>query len=37
MKQDDLERMAERAADAVLFLFAVPTFVMLMILVMACA
>ena len=37
MKQDDLERMAERAADAVLILFAMPTFIVLMILIMACA
>tara|TARA_Y100001963_G_C6745834_1_gene431546 strand:+ start:1494 stop:1607 length:114 start_codon:yes stop_codon:yes gene_type:complete len=37
MKQDDLERMAGRAVDAVLILLAMPVLVLLVILIMACA
>ena len=37
MKQDDLERMAGRAVDAVLILLGMPVLVALAILIMACA
>jgi hypothetical protein len=37
MSRDDLERMAERAVDAVLILLGMPVLVVLVILIMACA